>query len=109
KFVGSVDFKNVSRIEVEVVVVSIDVVVGIREVIARGFVRKPSAVDAFLALDGETRKDLPLTGQAFHSGQFDAVVRVVVQNWNIGDNVVERAIQRRIGWLETIERQRLVR
>src|SRR5208282_6281366 len=29
EFVGSVDFKNVSRIEVEVVVVSIDVVVGI--------------------------------------------------------------------------------
>src|SRR5580704_6862924 len=64
QFVGAIDFENVRGVEIQVVVLPVDAVVGIVEIVRGGLVRESAAVSALLALDREPAEDLPLVGQS---------------------------------------------
>src|SRR5271165_3517741 len=92
QLVGAIHFENVRGVEIQVVVCSVDAVVGVVEIVGGGFVREAAAVSALLALDGEAAEDLPLVGQAFDGSELDRVVRVSVELRNVGHVIVERSI-----------------
>ena len=71
QFVGAVHLENISGVEVEIVIVAVDVVVGIGEIVASSLVGESAAVDAFLALNGESGEDLPFVRQPLDGGEFN--------------------------------------
>ena len=83
QFVGGVELENVGGVQIEVVVVAVDVVVRVGEVVPGRLVGEAAAVDALLALNRETSEDLQFVGEALDGGDFDSMIRVVVQQRNV--------------------------
>src|SRR5580704_9232140 len=60
QLVGAIHFENIGGVEIQVVVLPVDAVVGIVEIVGGSFVREAAAVSPLLALNREAAKDLPL-------------------------------------------------
>src|SRR5579872_3456556 len=108
QFVGAIHFENVGRVEVKIVVVAVDVVVGIRKVVAGGFVGEAAAEGALLSLNCEAAENLPFVGEAFDGSELDGVVRVVVELREVGYGIAELAEFGSVGRLKAEEGRGLV-
>ena len=108
QFVDSVNLEDVGRIEVEVVVIPVDVVIGISEIVTESLVGIASPVHAFLPLDGKASQDLPFVRESLDRSEFEPVIGVVIELGNVGDDEIECTVFGWIGGLKTEQSQRLV-
>jgi hypothetical protein len=76
QFVDSVNLEHIGRIKIKVVVVPVDVVVGIREIIAVSLIGIASPKHTFLTLDGKASQDLPFVRQPLNCRDYFELVEL---------------------------------
>ena len=60
QFIAAVHFEDIRGVGIQIVVVAIDVIIRVGEIIAGGLIGKAPSKYALLALNGESRQQLPL-------------------------------------------------
>src|SRR5438046_8797035 len=73
QLVCAIHLEDICSIKIEIVILSVNVVVGIRKIVTGGFIREATAKNTVLALNCESTENLPLVGQALNRGELDSV------------------------------------